>query len=161
MQNNNAKNANNTATAAAAALTNAHAAQAVANNSAAQQVAAQQATAAAANTFAAFVAAQQQTAASAFTTYASKTALLASNSAFAKAHANSALLQHLAAAKNLFSFAAHNSNKYLVIVLYYNNTKQYAYMYVNCTTLAYTSCASVKAAKQAVLAAVAASSTNA
>lgn len=110
-------------------------------------------------TLASLVATQQTSTASAFTNYSSKLTLLASNSNFVQAHSasNKAMLQQLAQFKNCFAFSAHVSNKFLVITMYYNANKQYAYFVLNCSTQAMQQYASVKLAKQAVLAQVHAS----
>lgn len=53
--------------------------------------------------------------------------------------------------KNTFTFYLHESNKYLVITMYYSATKSYEYLVVNLETLGCCKCESVKLAKQGVL----------
>ena len=52
--------------------------------------------------------------------------------------------------KNCFCFSVHNSLQYIVITMYFNNTKQYTFYVVNCSNNTVTQYTSIKLAKQFV-----------
>lgn len=53
--------------------------------------------------------------------------------------------------KNTFTFYLHNDGDFLVVTMYYSNTKSYAFLVVDLTTLKVAQAESVKLAKQGVL----------
>lgn len=79
-----------------------------------------------------------------YTNYNSKNSLLSSN--VLNKQCNTMLLQ----LKNCFTFSLHVSKLYLVITMYFSNTKQYSYYVLNTTTLQVNVFTSIKLAKQYV-----------
>lgn len=53
--------------------------------------------------------------------------------------------------KNCFSFSIHNSMLYVIITMYFTNTKSYSFYVVNCTQNTVTQFNSIKESKQYVL----------
>lgn len=79
-----------------------------------------------------------------YTNYVSKKELLASN-VLTKVQA-----QTITQLKNCFSFSLHVSKQYLVITMYYNSTKKYAYWAVKLDTMDYVEMGSIKECKEYV-----------
>lgn len=83
-----------------------------------------------------------------FSTYASKKQLTAANVLDAQA------LEFVCSIKNTFSFAVHNNLQYVAITLYYASTKTYGFIVADVTNKAVAEVASIKQAKQEILALV-------
>lgn len=58
---------------------------------------------------------------------------------------------YIAQLKGTFTFHIHTGNRYLVVTMYYNNTKKYGFLVVDLETLACAEADSVKNAKREVL----------
>lgn len=86
--------------------------------------------------------------ASQFTEYTSKKQMLEVTS-LSEEHKN--FIRQL---KGTFSFALHNSNKYLIVTLYSAKEKKYSYIIIELETLGCAECSSIKNAKLEVMALV-------
>lgn len=86
--------------------------------------------------------------ASQFTEYTSKKQILEVES-LSEEHKN--FIRQL---KGTFSFALHNSNKYLVVTLYNSKEKKYSYLIIELETLNCAECDSIKNAKLEIMALV-------
>lgn len=95
-----------------------------------------------------YTTASTRTHSSQFTQYASKKQLAQANILDAQA------LEFLLAIKNTFAFAVHTNLQYVAITLYYANTKSYAFLVVDLHNKAVAPVASIKQAKQEILALV-------
>lgn len=83
-----------------------------------------------------------------FTTYASKKQLAQANVLDAQT------LEFVCSIKNTFSFAVHTDLQYIAITFYYANTKSYAFAVLDVHNKAIAQVASIKQAKQEILALV-------
>lgn len=90
----------------------------------------------------------QRTRATQFTNYASKKQL--QNASIL----NDEAMKFLMEIKNTFSFAVHNDKQYVAITLYYASTKKYGFIVVDLHNKAIAEVASIKQAKQEILALV-------
>lgn len=87
---------------------------------------------------------QQQQSIKQYVNYNSKQQLLSSKVLNTQ---QSTLITNL---KNCFSFSLHNNKQYLIITMYFNNTKSYSYYVLNLTTLTVNIFTTIKLSKQFV-----------
>lgn len=95
-----------------------------------------------------YTTASTRTHATQFTQYASKKQLAGANVLDTEA------LEFVCSIKNTFTFAVHNDLQYVAITLYYANTKSYAFLVADLHNKAVAEVASIKQAKQEIMALV-------